>query len=177
MPGTQREAASDTVHTCTRTTEGKTMGQTIKRSSSLGFTVNLHHSSIFLPAALNINMDSWGGQDPKLPGVKLVIYAKHTNKAFNWGSLLALGLYRATVPRPTLLTHRASCAGCRTCIILLLILILKPNSDITCESFYIYFLNVCRNESHLKTGSRVVVCCSVYKWWENVSFPKLSLAT
>lgn len=58
MPGTQRGAVSDTVHTCTENTEGKNMGQTIKQPSSLGFTVNLHHSSIFLPAALNINTDS-----------------------------------------------------------------------------------------------------------------------
>lgn len=44
---TQREAVSDTVHTCTGTTEGENMGQTIKRPSRLGFAVNLHHSSIF----------------------------------------------------------------------------------------------------------------------------------
>lgn len=49
------------------------------------------------------------------PGVQLVIYAKETPaKPLIEGSLLALGLYRLADPRPTLLTHRYSCAGLGT---------------------------------------------------------------
>ena len=56
----------------------KNIGRTIKQPSRLGFTVNLHLSSIFLPAELNINRADWEGQDSVLPGIKHEIYARET---------------------------------------------------------------------------------------------------
>lgn len=124
---------------------GENMGQTIKQPSSFGFTVNLHHSSIFLPVALNINMDSWGGQDPVLPGVKLVIYAKETPAKPLIGGH---GLHW------DFMGHRYSwCWDMH----LLLILIQYLNSDImfSFTSIYIYFLKGdWMNEAQAETGIR-----------------------
>lgn len=72
--GKYRYQAINTIIKYYRDTERKDIGHTIKRPSLLGFTVNLHHSSIFEPATLNINPDSWGGNQ----NVLVIICAKET---------------------------------------------------------------------------------------------------
>lgn len=99
---------------------GHKHGPNHKTASRSGFIVNLHHSSVFLPAALNINMDSWGGQGQSSLGLTCDLCQRNTSKAFNWGSLLALGLYRGTVTRTTLFKHGAT-AGIGTCINVILL--------------------------------------------------------